>query len=221
MPRESSDARAALMAVYLSQRQRPYCLSPSDMPSSTKKLKTAERPPSRKKYAKDLAMTTMFAKNVKNIPHRRRRDAEEWPHTIRATSSGLGIGLGRTGRTIYGVGEANGGVIRRQRRRNVNKTGTSSSSPEGTSQSGGGLRKAQVAVIKMGEEITRREAEARRVQAQKETRKKGDYTCGHGDDMLPLGEMEWTDGEGVRAEDVAHADRYFDMYINAEAWVVN
>jgi hypothetical protein len=219
MPRESSDARAALMAVYLSQRQRPYCLSPSDMPSSTKKLKPAERPPCRKKYAKDLAMTTVFAKNVKNIPHRRRRDAEEWPHTIRASSSGLGIGLGRTGRTIYGVGEASGGVIRRQRRRNINKTGTSSSSPEGTSQGGGGgLRKAQVAVIKMGEEVTRREAEARRVQGQKETRKKGDYTCGHGDDMLPLRE---TDGEGVRAEDVAHADRYFDMYINAEAWVVN
>jgi hypothetical protein len=190
------------------------------MPSSTKKLKTAERPPFRKKYAKDLAMTTVFAKNVKNIPHRRRRDAEECPHTIRASTSGLGIGLGRTGRTIYGVGEANGGVIRRQRRRNVNKTGTPSSSPEGTSQGGGGLRKAQLAVIKMGEEIARREAEARRVQAQ-ETRKKGDHTCGHGDEMLPLGEMEWTDGEGVRAEEVAHADRYFEMYINAEAWVVN
>jgi hypothetical protein len=212
MPREPSDARAALMAVYLSQR--PSFLSLSDMPSYTKKLKTAERPPYRKKYAKDLAMTTVFTKNVKNIPHRRRRDAEECPHTIRASSSGLGIELGRTGRTIYGVGEANGGVIRRQRRRNVHKPGMPSPSPEGTSR-GGGLRKAQVAVIKVGEDIARRESSPRRVQAQKEVGKKGDHTCG------AMREMEWTDGDGVRAEDVAHADRYFDMYINAEAWVVN
>jgi hypothetical protein len=81
------------------------------------------------------------------------------------------------------------------------------------------LRKAQVGVIKVGEEIARRESSPRRVQGQgqKEAGKKGDHTCG----LLPLGEMEWTDGDGVRAEDVAHADRYFDMYINAEAWVVN
>jgi hypothetical protein len=108
----------------------------------------------------------------------------------------------------------------------VNRPGMPSPSPGGTSQGGGGggLRRAQVAAIKMGEEIAWRGTETRRVQAQKEARKKGDHTCGQiqvkqtGDNMAPLGEMEWRDGDGVRAEDVAHADRYFDMYINAEAW---
>jgi hypothetical protein len=96
----------------------------------------------------------------------------------------------------------------------------STSPPSRTSQDG--LRKAQLAVIKVGEEIAWREAEARRV---KEARKKGDYTCGQmketGDDRILLGEGERTDSDGVRAEDMAHADRYFDLYINAEAWVVN
>jgi len=221
MPREPSDARAALMAVYLSQR--PSFSPPSDLPNkSTKKLKTAERP-SYRKYAKDLATTTMFTKNLENLPHRRRRDAEECPHAMRPSSSGLGLGLGPTGRTIYGVGEASGGVIRRQRRRNVNRPGMSTSPPSRTSQDG--LRKAQLAVIKVGEEIAWREAEARRVQAQKEARKKGDYTCVQmketGEERILLGEVERTDSDGVRAEDVAHADKYFDLYINAEAWVVN
>ena len=210
------------MAVYLSQR--PSFLSPPDLPTtSTKRLKTAERPPRRKKYAKDLATTTMFTKNLTNLPHRRRMDAEERRHAMRPSSSGLGLTFGPTGRTIYGVGDANGGVIRRQRRRNVNRPGMSTSPPSRTSQDG--LRKAQLAVIKVGEEIAWREAEARRVQAQKEARKKGDYTCGQmketGDDRILLGEVERTDSDGVRAEDVAHADRYFDLYINAEAWVVN
>jgi len=99
----------------------------------------------------------------------------------------------------------------------------STSPPSRTSQDS--LRKAQLAVIKVGEEIAWREAEARRVQAQKETRKKGDHTCGQmketGEGRILLGEGERTDSDGVRAEDVAHADRYFDLYINAEAWVVN
>jgi len=192
------------------------------MPTPTKKLKTAERPPHPRKYAKDLAMTTMITKNLKNVPHRRRRDAEECPHTMRASSSGQGIGLGCTGRTIYGVDEANGGVTRRQRRRNINRPGMPSSPQPRTSQ--GSLRKAQLAVIRVGEEIARKESEARRVQAQ-EARKKGDYTCGQmketGDSRLVFGEMERTDSDTVRAEDVAHADKYFEMYINAEAWVVN
>jgi len=88
----------------------------------------------------------------------------------------------------------------------------------------GSLRRAQLAVIRVGEEIARKELEARRVQAQ-EARKRGDYTCDQmketGDDRVVLGEMERADGDTVRAEDVAHADRYFEMYINAEAWVVN
>jgi hypothetical protein len=86
------------------------------------------------------------------------------------------------------------------------------------------LRKAQLAVIRVGEEIARKESEARRVQAQ-EARKKGDNACGQmreaGDERVVLGEMERRDSDTVRAEDVDHADRYFEMYINAEAWVVN
>jgi hypothetical protein len=81
-------------------------------------------------------------------------------------------------------------------------------------------------VIKVEEGIALRETETRRVQAQ-EARKKGDHTCGDqmrqltGEDGLRLGEIGRTDGDVVRAEEVAHADRYFDMYINAEAWVGN
>jgi hypothetical protein len=163
----------------------------------------------------------MFKKKIKNVPHRRRRDAEECLHAMRPSSSGLRLALRPTGRTIYGVGEASGGMIRRQMRRNVNRPGISTSPPSRTSQDG--LRKAQLAVIKVREEIAWREAEARRVQTQ-EARKKGDGTCGQmetGDDRILLGEVGRTDGEGVGAEDVAHADKYFDLYINAEAWVVN
>lgn len=63
---------------------------------------------------------------------------------------------------------------------------------------------AQVAVIKIGEGD---------MQSKKETRKKGDEMCDHmkqtGDDRLlgdhlPVGEE--------------HADAFFEMYINAEAW---
>ncbi|KAI0004243.1 hypothetical protein BJV74DRAFT_436021 [Russula compacta] len=187
-------------------------------------LETAERPSYRKKYAKDLKTTNVFTKNLKNLPHRRRRDGDECMHTIRANSAGLGIGLGRTGRTIYGVGEASG-VIRRQRRRNVGRPGLTSASTPSPRTSQGGLTPTQLAVIKVGEEIARREAEMRRMRV-RETRKKGDHTCGHGHmkqtgDDMSLGIVGRTGGELVGAEEVAHADRYFDMYINAEAWAGN
>jgi hypothetical protein len=177
------------MAVYLSRRLSP--LTPSNVPTVTKKLKSAERPSHRTKHAaKELAGTSMFMKNVENVPHRRRRDVK-----IRASGAGLGAGLGCTGRTIYGVGEGSGGVTRRQRRRNIGKPGKPSSPPPGRT-SKGSWTPAQLAVIKIGEEIAQREAE-------RQTR---EHMCGHtkqtGDDTL-LGD---------------EADVFFDMYINAEAW---
>lgn len=188
MPREPSDARAALMAVYLSRRLS--LVTPSNMPTAAKKLKSAERPSHRMKHAKELARTN---KNHENIPHRWRRDVNERTHTIRGSSAGLLAGLGCTGRTIYGVSEASGGVIRRQRRRNMGKLGRPSSPPPRA------RTPAQVAVIKIGE------GEAKM--------KKGDDICGHmkqtGDDRL-LG-----DHRSVGEE---HADAFFEMYINAEAW---
>ena len=189
MPREPSDARAALMAVYLSRRLS--LVTPSNMPPAAKKLKSAERPSHRMKHAKELARTKKATKNIENIPHRRRRDVNERTHTIRANGAGLVTGLGCTGRTIYGVGEANGGVIRRQRRRNMGKPGEPGSLPPPA---------RTPALIKIGEG---------EVQA---TRRKGDDMCGGhmkqtGDDNRLLGD--------VREE---HADAFFEMYINAEAW---
>jgi hypothetical protein len=197
------------MAVYLSRRLS--LLTPSNVPTVAKKLKSAERPSHRMKHAKELARTKMFMKNVENVPHRRRRDANERTHKIRASGAGLGTGLGCTGRTIYGVGEASGGVTRRQRRRNIGKPGRPSSPPPART-SKGSWTPAQLAVIKIGEEIAQREAEVR------ETRKKGDHMCGHmkqtGDDRL-LGDV----GQTEVGED--HADVFFDLYINAEAWAGN
>jgi hypothetical protein len=154
------------------------------MPAAAKKLKSAERLSHRMKHAKDLARTKKATKNIENIPHRRRRDVNERTHTIRANGAGLLTSLGCTGRTIYGVGEANGGLIRRQRRRNMGKSG--SLPPAARTP----------ALIKIGEG---------------ETRKGGDDMCGGhmkqiGDDRL-LGDV----GE-------EHADAFFEMYINAEAW---
>jgi hypothetical protein len=180
------------MAVYLSRRLP--LVTPSNMPAAAKKLKSAERPTHRMKHAKELARTKKATKNVENIPHRRRRDVNERTHTIRASGAGLVTSLGCTGRTIYGVGEASGGVIRRQRRRNMGKlAGEPSSLPPPA---------RTPALIKIGEgEMREREVQ---------TRKKGDMCDGHmkqtGDDRL-LGDV----GE-------EHADAFFEMYINAEAW---
>lgn len=190
------------------------------MPTAGKKLKSAERPPLRIKHAKELARKNMFMKNLENVPHRRRRDANEYTHTIRSGGAGLGAGLGCTGRTIYGVGEASGKPIRRQRRRNIGKPGKPSSTlPAWTSK--GSWAPAQLAVIKIGEENAQREAERREMQARKETRKKGDHMSGHmkptGDDTL-LGDVGHT-GDGLVGED--YADVFFEMYINAEAWAGN
>jgi hypothetical protein len=192
MPREPSDARAALMAVYLSRRLP--LVTPSNIPAAAKKLKSAERPTHRMKHAKELARAKKATKNVENIPHRRRRDVNERTHAIRASGAGLVTSLGCTGRTIYGVGEANGGVIRRQRRRNMGKlAGEPSSLPPPA---------RTPALIQIGEGEMR-EREVR-------TSRKGDMCDGHmkqtGDDRL-LGDV----GE-------EHADAFFEMYINAEAW---
>ncbi len=92
------------------------------------------------------------------------------------------------------------------------------SSPPPARTSKGGWTPAQVAVIKIGEENAQREGEMRDVQTKKETRKKGDHMYGHmkqtGDDTL-LGDVGQTGGGPVGEE---HADAFFDMYINAEAW---
>jgi hypothetical protein len=191
MPREPSDARAALMAVYLSRRLS--LVTPSNMPAAARKLKPAERPSHRMKHAKELARTNKVTKNAENIPHRRRRDVNERTHTmIRASGAGLVTGLGCTGRTIYGVGEASSGGIRKQRRRNMGKPGRPSSPPPPARMP------TQLAVIKIGEGEMRGVVQA----------KKGE---GHmkqtGDDTSLLGDV----GE-------EHADAFFDMYINAEAW---
>lgn len=65
----------------------------------------------------------------------------------------------------------------------------------------------QLAVIKIGEGEMQ-------VRAKKEMRQKGEDMCSHmkqtGDDTSLLGDV----GE-------EHADAFFDMYINAEAWAGN
>jgi len=138
--------------------------------------------------------------------YRRRRDGDESMHPTRANGAGQ-----------IGLGETSGGIIRRQRRRNIGgRPGLPASQPPPrTSQ--GGLTETDIEWV---------EAEMRRAneaEAKKEARKKGDYTCNlmkqSGDEML-LVDMARVDG-GEFAEEVAHADRYFDMYINAEAWVGN
>jgi hypothetical protein len=216
MPRESSDARAALMTVYMSQRSS---LFNSPKPSTaSKKPKAAERPPDRKLHEKDLAMTTVLMKNInKSLPYRRRSDAE------------LGQGLACTGRTIYGVGEASRG-IRRQRRNSGLPNGLTSSRGPRTSQ--GRWAREQLTLIERGKEMVRRDEEARRhMQAVREREKqeqleaswkKANHAWVHldkiGDNLkMVVGGMGWAGDSIVGAEEVAHADRYFDMYINVEA----
>ena len=206
MPRESSDARAALMTVYMSQRS--YLLNSSNPPTAAK-LKAAERPAHRKLHQNDLA--TM--KKLKSTPHpnRRRSDA--------GLGGGLGLSLARTGRTIYGVGEASR-EIRRQWRSGGLPNGVSSSRQRGTSEER--WAREQVTLIERGKEMARRDEEVRRHVREKEKEqlkvswKKAEHTWVQldkiGDNLkMVVGGMGWG------AEEVAHADRYFDMYINAEA----
>lgn len=196
------------MTVYMSQRSSFLTLS--DTPKAGKKLKAAERPPPyRRMYAKNSTTTKMLVKTLKKPPHRRRRsDADEYMHAKR-TSMG-GPGLGRIGRTIYGVGESS----RANRRQRCNGNGLPNSPAPKRSQ--GGLTAQQLAVIEVGIEIARREAESRHVLARKGMGEMGSLTLTRGDGR------EGISGTGPvcvkeEMEDMAHADRYFDMYINAEA----
>lgn len=68
----------------------------------------------------------------------------------------------------------------------------------------------QLAVIKIGEG----EMRGVQVQAKKETRQKGEDMCSH---------MKQTGDDTSLLRDVGeeHADAFFDMYINAEAWAGN
>src|SRR5271170_4395727 len=85
MPREPSDARAALMTVYMSQHSS--FLNLSDTPKVGGKLKAAERlAPHRRVYAKNSTTTKMLMKSLKKPPHwRRRSDADECMHAIRTS----------------------------------------------------------------------------------------------------------------------------------------
>jgi hypothetical protein len=207
MPRESSDARAALMTVYMSQRSSLFN-NPPNPSTARKKLKAAERPPHRRSHEEDLGTTTVLRKDLnKSLTHRRRCDA------------GLGQGLARTGRTIYGGGEASRG-IRTQRREGGLANGLTRSRESRTSQG----RRA----VERGKEMAGRDEEARRhMVAVREKEKEGswkkaDHTWVHldkiGDNLkMMVGGVEWAGDSIVGAEEVAHADRYFDMYINVEA----
>jgi hypothetical protein len=193
MPREPSDARAALMTVYMSQRSSFFTLP--DTPKGGKKLNAAERPSPYRIYAKKSSTTKMLVKSLKKPLHRRRRsDADECMHAIRTSLGGPGLDLGRIGRTIYGVGESSRGN-RRQR---------SNGSPA-LKRSQGCLTAQQLAVIEVGMEIARREAEGRHVLSKKGMGEMGTFTLTRGE------------GSVKEVEDMAHADRYFEMYINAEA----
>lgn len=189
------------MTVYMSQHSSFFTLS--DTPKGGKKLNAAERPPPYRIYAKKSTTTKMLVKSLKKPPHRRRRsEAEEYMHAIRTSLGGPGLGLGRIGRTIYGVGESSRGN-RRQRCNGSNGLPGFANTPA-LKRSQGCLTAQQLAVIEVGMEIARREAESRHVLAKK----------GMGD----MGTFTLT--EGIVKEDVedrAHADRYFEMYINAEA----
>ena len=213
MPHEPSDARAALMTVYMNQRS-PF-LTQSDTPKGGRKLKSAERPPPYRIYAKNSTTTKMLVKSLKKPPHRRRRsDADECMRAIRTSLGGPGLGLGRIGRTIYGVGES-GRANRRQRcNGSIGQHGFPNSPALKRSQ--GGLTAQQRAVIEVGMEIARREVESRHGLTKKGMGEMGSITSTRGDGK------EGISGTGPvcvkeEVEDMAHADRYFDMYINAEA----
>jgi len=201
MPREPSDARAALMRVYMSQRSTFLTLS--DPPKGGKKLMAAERwPPRGRIYTKKSATTKKMVKSLKTPPHRRRRsDADECMHGT--STSGPGLGLGHIGRTIYGVGEQ-----RRQR--------TGLPNCPGLKGSHGRLTAQQVAVIEVGMELARVEAERREVVGKKGMGDMRGFRKGD-DRELVGGNGSGTGRVCVKMEDMAHADRYFDMYINAEA----
>lgn len=188
MPREPSDARAALMTVYMSQRSSFFTLS--DTPKGGKKVNAAERPPPYRIHAKKSTTTKMLVKSLKRPPHRRRSDADECIHAVRTSLSGPGLDLGRIGRTIYGVGESSRG-----NRRNA----------PALKRSQGYLTAQQVAVIEMGMEIARLEAERRHVVAKKGLGEMGTYR------------LTRVEGVEEEVEDMGHAERYFEMYINAEA----
>jgi hypothetical protein len=205
MPREPSDARAALMMVYMSQRSSFLTLSHT--PKSANKVKAAERPPPyRRINAKNSTTTKTLVKSLKKPPHRRRRsDTDECIRAIRTSLGGPGLGLGHIGRTIYGVGESSRG--NRRQRCNLPMPGLPNS--PGLKRSQGGLTAQQLAVIEVGREIARREAERWHVPSRK--------------GMGEMASMTLTKGDGREVcvkddtEDMAHAERYFDMYINAEA----
>ena len=197
------------MTVYMSQHSSFFTLSHT--PKSAKKVKTAERPPPYGRvYAKNSTTSKMLVKSLKKPPQRRRRsDADECMHAIRTSLGGPGLGLGRIGRTIYGVGESSRA---NRRQRNPPMPGLPDSPALKRSQ--GGLTAQQLAVIEVGKEIARREAESWHVLARKGMGEIISSTKGDSrDGKSGTGPVCVKDDR----EDMAHADRYFDMYINAEA----
>ena len=200
------------MTVYMSQRS-PFLTLPHT-PKSSKKVKAAERPPPyRRINAKNSTTTKTLVKSLKKSPHRRRRgDADACIHAIRTSLGGPGLGLGRIGRTIYGEGESS--RANRRKRWNLAIPGLPNSPALKRSQ--GGLTAQQLAVIEVGREIARREAESWHVLSRKGMGEIPSLTLTKGDGR------EGISGTGPvcvkeDTEDMAHADKYFDMYINAEA----
>jgi len=191
------------MTVYMSQRS---FLTLSDTPKGGNKLNAAERPPSYRIYAKKSTTTKMLVKSLKKPAHRRRRsEADECMHAI---LGGPSVGLGHIGRTIYGAGESS----RANRRQRRNSSSGLAVFPNSPAPKRSHLTAQQLAVIEVGMEIARREAESRHGLAKKGVGEMG---------SLSLGREGITGTEPVcvkeDTEDMAHADLYFDMYINAEA----
>jgi hypothetical protein len=197
------------MTVYMSQRSSLFN-NPRNPSRAGKKLKAAERPPHRKPHGEDLGTATILRKDLnKSLGHRRKCDA------------GLGQGLARTGRTIYGGGEASRG-IRPQRRDGGLTNGLTRSRESRTSQ--GRRAREELALVERRKEMARQNEEGRRHMVAVRERekleqleaswKKADHTWVQLDQIGD--NLKMTVG-GMGAEEVAHADRYFDMYINVEA----
>ncbi|KAI0274763.1 hypothetical protein BC834DRAFT_839825 [Gloeopeniophorella convolvens] len=234
MPRESSDARAALMAVYMSQRSS-LPSPPETPPRGLKGTKAAERPLPRT-HGKDVS-TRSTLKNLKDLP----LDGSAEACSSRMERS-KHADLERVGRTIYGTESTRPASERRRRRRrrtvehHVSDASSYSPSsplpsPPRTPESAGAgasasavraeeHRRTEKCYAEQPNELMRREVQKGVMQelieaAEERARVEAWVTRSlRGvDDKILLGNVVVVEGP---REDVTHADQYFDMYINAE-----